>query len=288
MSSKDLPYGLSYRRRRIVNRFASAAIFAFVFISLVPLILILFYIVRQGYEAIDWNFLLSLPKPVGEAGGGIVHATIGTIQLVLMACFIAVPLGIITGIYLSENDKGLLVVLTRLSVDILQSTPSIVAGVVAYLWIVKPVGSFSALSGSLALALLMLPMVVYSTEETLRVVPYSLKEASLALGAPYCVTIVKVVLPAGMSGIITGILVGIARILGETAPLLFTAFGNTHINLNPFKPVSAIPLVVFNYALSPFPEWWQQAWGASLVLTVMVLGLNFAARVGARRWKTTF
>ncbi len=288
MSSKGLLCGPSYRRRRIIDRLAHGMVFALVFVSLVPLIFILFYIVKQGCEAIDWNFLFSLPKPVGESGGGIVHAILGTIQLVLMACLLAVPLGVMMGIYLSENDKGVFVLLSKLSVDILQSTPSIVVGVTAYLWIVKPMGGFSALSGSVALALLMLPMVVYSTEETLKVVPYSLKEASLALGVPYYITIIRVVLPAGMSGIVTGILVGIARILGETAPLLFTAFGNTHVNLNPFKPVSAIPLVVFNYALSPFPEWWQQAWGGSLVLTVMVLGLNFAARMGTRKWKTTF
>jgi phosphate transport system permease protein len=163
-----------------------------------------------------------------------------------------------------------------------------VLGVIAYLWVVKPMKGFSALSGSVALAIMMLPMIIYSTEETLKLIPYSLKEAALALGVPYYRTILKVILPAGFSGILTGILLGIARIAGETAPLLFTAFGSPYLNLNPFKPTSALPLVVFNYASSPYPEWWRQAWGASFVLTVMVLIFNLAAKIGARKWKIRF
>lgn len=278
----------SYSRRIIINRIMEGVIFFFAFISLLPLTLILFYLAKKGMAAIDWQFLTHLPRPVGEEGGGVVNAIVGSAILIFCATLMAVPLGVGAGLYLSEAKEGKLSYWTRVAVDILQGSPSIVMGVVVYLWVVKPMQSFSALSGSIALAIMMLPMVIYSTEETLKVIPYTLKEAALALGVPYYRTILKVVIPAGMSGITTGVLIGVARIAGETAPLLFTAFGSPFLDINPLKPVAALPLVVFNYATSPYPQWWEQAWGASLVLTFLVLCLHLTAKIGTRRWKIQF
>ncbi len=278
----------NYRKRELINTLMKGLIFFFTTLSLVPLLFILFYLIKQGIGAINWEFLTHLPKPVGESGGGVFNAIVGTIILIILSTLMAVPLGIGAGIYLAEVKTGKLVYLLRLGTDILQGTPSIVLGVIAYLWVVKPMKSFSALAGSVALAIMMLPVIICSTEETLKLIPYSLKEAALALGAPYYRTILKVILPAGLSGILTGILLGIARIAGETAPLLFTAFGSPYLNLNPLKPINALPLVVFNYASSPYPDWWRQAWGASFVLTVMVLVFNLAAKIGARKWEIKF
>ncbi|MBC7189484.1 phosphate ABC transporter permease PstA, partial [Candidatus Aerophobetes bacterium] len=203
-------------------------------------------------------------------------------------CAFAVPLGVLAGIYLSEHKKGKLSYLARLCVEILQGIPSIVIGIIAYLWIVVPMRTFSALSGGIALGIMMLPVIVRTTEETLKMIPDTLKEASLALGVPYARTITKVIVPAGLSGIITGVLISIARIAGETAPLLFTAFGNPFMNLNIFKPVNSLPLLIFNYATSPYTEWHKVAWGASFVLVVIVLSLNLITKMVARKWKVQF
>jgi len=275
----------THKKRQFVNRCMQGLIAFFTTLSLVPLLFILFYLTKQGISSVSWTFLTHLPKPVGETGGGVFNAIIGTFILIGLATLLAVPIGIGAGIYLSEEKTSKLAYFLRLCTDILQGTPSIVLGVIAYLWLVKPMKGFSAFSGSVALAIMMLPMVIYTTEEVLKLIPHYLKEASLALGVPYYRTILKVILPAGLSGIVTGILLGIARIAGETAPLLFTAFGSPFLNFNPFKPVNALPLVIFNYASSPYPEWWKQAWGASFVLTVMVLLFNLAGKIGARKWK---
>jgi phosphate transport system permease protein len=172
--------------------------------------------------------------------------------------------------------------------EVLQGIPSIVIGIVAYAWVVLSMGTFSALSGSVALAIMMLPVIVRSTEETLRLIPDILREASLALGVSYSRTVLKVIVPSGFTGILTGILLAIARITGETAPLLFTAFGNPFMSLNVLKPVDSLPLMIFNYATSPYPEWHAKAWGAALVLVVFVMGMNFFAKVIAKRWKVRF
>lgn len=257
-------------------------------ISTVPLFLIFCYIFQEGFSAINWGFLVNLPQPVGEPGGGIANALVGTLLLILMSCILSLPVGIGVGVYLSEFAKGKLAYVTRLCVEVLQGIPSIVIGIIAYLWVVKPMGTFSAFSGSVALGMMMLPVVVRSTEETLKMIPHTLKEASLALGAPYYLTILRVVLPAGINGIVTGVLVSIARIAGETAPLLFTAFGNPFMNANVFKPVHSLPLIIFNYAISPYPDWHSLAWGASLVLVLFVLVMNLSAKLIARRWKVEF
>jgi len=205
---------------------------------------------------------------------------------VLIAAIPSIPLGVATGIYLCEYREKKLAYWAALAVDVLQGTPSIVIGIIAYVWVVVSVGSFSALSGGMALGIMMLPMIIKSTEETLMLIPHTMKEA--ALGVPYYRTILKVILPAGASGIMTGVLISIGRVAGETAPLLFTAFGNAFMNLNVLKPVNALPMLIYNYATSPYPEWHRLAWGASCVLVGFVLTLNLSVRIMTRRWKVQF
>lgn len=258
------------------------------FCAILPMFLILFFIAKNGIAVIDWDFLTRLPSPVGETGGGVANAIIGTALLIVIASVLSVPLGIFAGIYISEYKKTRLSHYSRLSVEILQGIPSIVIGIIAYVWVVVPLGSFSAFSGGIALAMMMLPVIVMATDETLRLIPPSLKEAALALGASYPSTVLKIVLPAGLSGIVTGIILAIARIAGETAPLLFTAFGNPYMTYNILKPVNSMPLMVFTYATSPYPEWHSLAWGASFVLLVFVLALNIFAKLGIRKWKVQF
>jgi phosphate transport system permease protein len=276
------------RRRIAADRLFKTVVMALSFIVILPMFFILYFVVRNGISVIDWTFLSHLPKPMGEPGGGISNAILGTTILILISSLISIPLGVLAGIYQSEYRRGRFPYFSRLSLEILQGIPSIVIGIIAYVWIVVPTGSFSALSGGVALGIMMLPVIVMSTEETLKLIPDTLKEASLALGVPYPRTILKVILPAGLSGIVTGVILGIARIAGETAPLLFTAFGSPFMNLNIFKPVNSLPLLVFNYATSPYPEWHALAWGACFVLIVFILFLNIFAKVVTRRWKVQF
>lgn len=256
--------------------------------SMLPLLLILYYITRNGIAVINWEFLTQLPRPIGEEGGGVFNALVGTVILIVLSSVLSIPFGITAGIYLSEKSEGKIANIVRLCVVVLQGTPSIVIGIVAYIWIVAPFQSFSAISGGVALSIMMLPVIIKSTEETLKLMPYHLKEASLALGVPYYKTILKVILPTGISGILTGILLSVARITGETAPLLFTAFGNQFMNWNLFKPIDSLPYRIFYYAMSPYPEWHAFAWGASFILVVVVLGFNLIARGVAVKWKVQF
>ncbi|MFI5194060.1 MAG: phosphate ABC transporter permease PstA [Chitinophagales bacterium] len=269
--------------RVVKSKLAQAVIVLLAFIITLPLLAIIVYIFREGITRINWTFLTHIPKPVGETGGGIVNALIGSVLIVLAASVMAVPIGVMCGIYLSENKNSRLSYWSRLAVDVLQGVPSIVIGIVVYFWIVKPIGSFSAFSGSVALAIMMLPILIRSTEETLKLIPHSLKEAGLALGLPYHKVILRVIVPCGMSGIVSGIMLSVARIAGETAPLLFTAFGNPYLNTNLAKPMQSLPLLIFNYATSPYDEWHNLAWGAALILLFTVLLLNIITKLTTRR-----
>jgi phosphate transport system permease protein len=259
----------------------------------IPLLFILYFILKQGITKINWHFLVNVPKPVGELGGGIANALVGSIIIILCASVIAIPVGIMAGVYLSENRNSRLAYWVRLCTDILQGVPSIVVGIVAYFWLVRPwsigplhhKGGFSAISGSVALAIMMLPIIVRSTEETLKLLPDALKEAALALGMPFHRVIFKVIVPVGISGILSGVILSVARITGETAPLLFTAFGNPYLSLNVGKPMHSLPLLIFNYATSPYNDWHDLAWGASMVLLIWVLFLNIFTKVITRKWK---
>jgi len=280
------PPNLIYRV--IKDRVFQALIVLFSFLTFLPLLLIIFHIVQNGIAVVDWQFLTHLPRPVGEVGGGIANAMVGTLMLIVIASVIAIPLGVCAGVYLTERKTGTVCYLVRLCVEVLHGVPSIVIGIIAYVWVVMALGTFSALAGGIALAIMMLPVIVRSTEETLRLIPDTLREASLSLGVPYYRTVLKVVLPAGVSGIVTGILISVARVGGETAPLLFTAFGSPFMEVNIFKPVNSLPLVIFNYATSPYPEWHALAWGASFVLVAFVLLLNLSAKFLTRKWKVQF
>jgi phosphate transport system permease protein len=260
-------------------------IYVLAFACVIPLLFILFYILKAGLTKINWHFLVNVPKPVGESGGGIANALLGSVLIIAVASVIAIPIGIMAGIYLSENRKGRLAYWVRLSTDILQGVPSIVIGIVIYFWLVKPLRGFSALAGSVALAVMMLPIIVRSTEETLKLLPDSLKEAALALGMPFHRVIFKVIVPVGIGGILSGVMLSIARITGETAPLLFTAFGNPYLSVNMTKPMQSLPLLIFNYATSPYTDWLNLAWGASVVLLLWVLFLNIFTKIITRKWK---
>jgi phosphate transport system permease protein len=257
----------------------------FAFLITIPLIIVLVYIIKQGVTQVNWHFLTNVPKPVGETGGGIANALMGSLIMVLVAGVIAIPIGMMAGIYLSENPKTKLAYYSGLCVDILQGVPSIVIGIVVYFWIVKPTGTFSAISGSIALALMMMPIVIRSTEQTLKLLPPSLKEAALSLGVPYHRVILKVIVPCGFAGILSGIMLSIARIIGETAPLLFTAFGNPYLSYGLGKPMESLPHVIFTYATSPYDDWHNLAWGASFMLLVFVLTFNIITKLLTRKWK---
>ncbi len=250
----------------------------------IPLIAILFYIIKAGISKINWSFLTNVEKPVGEIGGGIAHALLGSMLIVVVAAIIAIPIGILCGIFLSENKKSKLAYWSRLSVDILQGVPSIVIGIVAYIWLVKPFG-YSAISGSIALAIMMLPIIIRSTEETLKMLPDTLREAAFALGMPFHRVILKVIVPCGISGILSGVMLSVARVAGETAPLLFTAFGYQFLSANMTKPMETLPHLIFKYAITPYKDWQDLAWGASCILLIWVLLLNIITKLITRKWK---
>ncbi len=278
---------MNFRKKILKDKAFELSVILFSFLSIIPLFLILFQIVKNGISVISIDFFTKLPPPPGEVKGGIINSLIGTLILVGIASLLSIPLGILIGIFTEEIENKFTEFL-RIIVSVFQGLPSIVIGILAYLWVVKPMGKFSALSGGIGLALMMLPTVIKSTEETLKLIPVSLKEASYALGASYTRTIIKVVLPASFGGIISGVLIGVLRIAGETAPLLFTAFGNPFLNLDPLKPVDSLPLLIFNYAMSPYKEWHKIAWGASLVLIMFVLSINIFTNMAGERWKVKF
>jgi phosphate transport system permease protein len=279
MDSSPIQYRLAK------NRAFKIVVIIFAFLITIPLFAIIGYIFTKGISKINWHFFVNTPKPVGEIGGGIANALIGSLIIVAVAAVMAIPIGIMGGIYLSENRKSKLAYWSRLAVDILQGVPSIVIGMVVYFWIVKPMGTFSSFSGSIALGIMMLPIVVRSTEETLKLLPDSLKEAALALGIPYHRVILSVIVPCGISGILSGVILSVARIAGETAPLLFTAFGNPYISGDIRKPMESLPHMIFDYATSPYEDWKDLAWGASLILLLWVLALNIFTKVITRKWK---
>ncbi len=271
--------------RNVKSLIFKGVIIFFAFLITLPLIIILLYIIKQGAGQVNWHFLTHVPAPVGEKGGGIINALVGSFLMVLMSAAVAIPIGMMAGIYLSENARTRLAYYTGLCVDILQGVPSIVVGIVAYFWLVKPLGTFSAISGSIALAIMMLPIVIRSTEQTLLMLPASLKEAALSLGVPYHRVILKVIVPCGFAGILSGITLSIARVIGETAPLLFTAFGNPYLSASIKKPMESLPHLIFTYATSPYDDWHDLAWGASFILLVFVLTLNIITKVMTRKWK---
>jgi phosphate transport system permease protein len=246
------------------------------------LLLILGYIAWRGVSSLSLQFLIDTPKPVGE-GGGIGNAILGTLMLLALASATGLPLGVAAGVYLSEFGRGWFAGLVRFIADTLTGVPSIVTGVFVYTLVVLPMKQFSALAGGVALGIIMIPIVTRTTEEMLRLVPASLREGALALGAPQWRVTTGVVLPAAASGIATGAMLAVARVSGETAPLLFTAFGSRFFNVYLDQPVASLTVQIFNYAVSPYDEWHAQAWAATLVLMTLILFINLAVRVLTRK-----
>lgn len=265
--------------RQVVDRIMGAVLCLAAVVALFPLVLVLGFIIVNGAAAINLDILTRLPMPVGELGGGMANAFLGTFVLVLVAAAIGVPIGVLAGIYLAEFGHNRFGATLRFLTDVLTGVPSIIIGITAYTLIVLPMHHFSAFAGGVALALLMIPVITRTTEEALKRVPPSLREASLALGVHEWRTIVSVVLPAGLGGIVTGIMLAVARVSGETAPLLFTAFGSHFWPDGLGEPIAAVPLQVFQYAVAPYQDWQDQAWAAAFVLMVLILGVNVAVRV---------
>jgi phosphate transport system permease protein len=247
-------------------------------ITLIPLFLILGYLIYKGASSLNLAFFTKLPAPVGEAGGGMANAIVGTFELVLIACLIGVPIGVGAGIYVAEHRGNQLANAVRFAADVMMGVPSIVVGIFAYALVVRPMGGFSSIAGSVALATIMIPLVTRTTEEMVLLVPHELREASLALGVPRWRTTISVVARTAMGGIATGVILATARIAGETAPLLFTAFGNRFWSSSLTGPVASLPVQIYTYAISPFADWQRQAWAGALVLTVIVLALELGVR----------
>ena len=254
-----------------------------VLIALVPLGLILFYVVSQGISSLNAAFFLNMPAPVGETGGGMANSIVGTLIVTSLGALFAVPIGIISGIYASEYAGTRLAWLTGFAADTLNGVPSIVIGLFVYTIAVLPFGQFSAVAGGIALGVMMIPLIMRTTEELLGLVPTSLKEGALALGATRARAVFTVVLPAALPGIITGILLALARIAGETAPLLFTAFNNRFFNSDVSQPISTLTVQVFTYAISPYKDWHRQAWAGALVLVSIVMICSLLARIATAR-----
>ncbi len=283
----------SLRYRTIKNKVFFYTTCFLASLTVIPLFAIIWELVKKGYKQINWNFFTEsapstldamLARGTGDIiPGGIANGITGTLLMVVIAAIIAIPIGIMVGIHLSEHPKTKFSNVTRFLTDLIQGSPSIVIGIIAYAWVVKPLGSYSALAGSVALSIMMLPLIVRSTEETLKMLPGSLKEAGLALGASYTSVILKVLLPAAFGGLFTGILLAISRVMGETAPLMLTALGSTAINWDVMKPTSAVPLLIWEFYNDP--NLIDMIWSSSLFLLMLVLTLNIIAKQIAKKWR---
>lgn len=270
-------------RRKLVSNVVVGLCGASVAVALVPLFFVFFYVLKQGFSSLSWDFFTKMPKPVGEAGGGMANAIAGTLILIGLASLVAIPVGLISGIYLSEYPKSKLATAVRFTADVLNGIPSIVIGIFAYALVVLPVKRFSALAGGAALGFMMIPIITRTTEELLNLVPQTLREGALALGATRSRAAFTVMVPAALPGIMTGILVSLARIAGETAPLLFTSFSNRFWSTTLTQPIASLPVQIYTYAISPYEDWHRQAWAGALVLVSVVFLFSVLARVVTKR-----
>lgn len=267
------------RRRRYRNFFMLALFTALTLLAVLPFVSILAYVISRGWSALSWDLFTNLPKPVGEPGGGIANALLGSVTMVLLASLVGIPLGTLAGAYLSEFGHGKVARILRFTCDLLVSVPSIIVGLFAYTVIVVPMKGFSAYAGAAALLMIQVPMVTRTTEEILKLVPQHVREAGLALGLPRWKVILRIVLRGSVTGLTTGVMLAIARIMGETAPLIFTAFNNRFWSQGLGEPTASLPVLIYTYAISPFEDWHAQAWAAALVLVVFVLLLNISTRL---------
>jgi len=270
-------------RRRLLDRAMTGLFSLSMAVVLLPLVFIVVFLVVQGASSINWNFFTKVPAPVGEPGGGMGNAILGSFFVILLASLVGVPIGLLGGIFLGEFPGSRLSNVTRFAADVLNGTPSIVMGVFAYSVVVMPMHSFSALAGGFALGIMMVPIMLRTTDEMLQLVPQMVREASLALGIPYWRTVMSVVLRSAKSGLITGVLLAMARIAGETAPLLFTAFNNAFWTTSLVQPIATLPVQIFTYAISPYDDWHRQAWAGALFLMLLVFGINILVRFVTRQ-----
>ena len=270
-------------RRKVMNVVMFTITGACTLLAVSILFFILGYLLWRGGHALDWNFFTKLPVPVGETGGGFANAILGSAKLLILASLIGIPIGFLGGVYLAEFGGTTTAFAVRYTADLLNGVPSIVMGIFAYRIVVVQMGHFSTLAGGIALGVMMVPISVRSTEEFLRAVPSTLREGALALGATKWRAVATVVIPAALPGITTGLLLALARVAGETAPLLFTAFGNMFWSPGWNQPTASLPDTIFKFAISPYEEWHQQAWAAGLVLLTLVLATNIGARFILRR-----
>lgn len=269
--------------RKLLSSLFVAACAASVLVALVPLALVLFFVVSQGIQALNLAFFTQMPRPVGEPGGGMVNAIVGTLILTGVASLMAVPIGVMSGIYLSEYPRTRFASIVRFAADTLNGVPSIVVGVFAYGIAVLPFRQFSALAGGVALGVMMIPIIARTTEELLLLVPGAMREGALALGATRARAVFSVIVPAALPGIMTGIVLALARIAGETAPLLFTSFNNRFFSTSLTQPISSITVQVYTYAISPYEDWHRQAWAGALVLVAIVFICSLLARLATSR-----
>ncbi len=264
--------------RNFKNAFMQTLTFVCAILVVVPLVLVFYHLIREGFTSINWAFFTQLQKPVGETGGGMANAIVGTFILIGQAAVIGVPIGVLGGVFLSEYGGSKLNWWIRSAADILNGVPSITWGIVVWALLVMPMHTFSALAGGVVLGLMMIPLVMRTTEEVLQLVPGGYREAALALGIAKWKTIVQIVVRTALKGIVTGVLLALARVAGETAPLMFTALGNQNWTHKLTEPVAAMPLQIYEYAKSPYDDWHRQAWAAALVLLLLVLCINISVR----------
>jgi phosphate transport system permease protein len=290
-------------RRRVINRVMLSLAGAMTLLAVIPLVWIIGYVILRGGQSINLSFFTQMPKPLGAAGGGVLPAIEGTLLLVVLAGLFAIPPGVLAAFYVARNPNTPLGIAVRFGTDVLAGVPSIVVGLFCYALIVKPQGHYSAFAGGISLAMLMLPTIIRTTEEMIKLVPHSLREASLALGAPEWKTSLSVILPAAANGVLTGCLLGLARAVGETAPLLFTALGNERFEMGQIitsgvangqdvfsiigrifaQPVDSLPLTLWKYAQQPSPERVEQSWAVAFILMILILGINMIARLWVQR-----
>jgi phosphate transport system permease protein len=266
------------RRRAVVDRTMIALTYIAACVAILPLLLILWHLVRAGASSLSWNFFTRLPAPAGESGGGMANAIVGTGVVVAIASALGLPIGIGAGLFLAERRGSRMAMAVRFLSDVLNGLPSIALGIFAWQLLVRPFKHFSAFAGGVALAAMMIPLVTRATEEMIRLVPHSMREAALALGYSKWRASLAVVLRTALPGIVTGALVAVARIAGETAPLLFTAFGNNFWSVSPAQPIATLPMQIYTYATAPYDDWHAQAWAGALVLLALVLLISLAAR----------
>jgi phosphate transport system permease protein len=274
---------IHYKWRKIKSSIMMTLSIICALVAIIPLVLILYYTLSQGISSINWAFFTQMPKPAGEPGGGMANALVGTVILVSIGSIIGLPVGILSGVYLSENGSSIFAQMVRFLAEVLNGIPSIVVGVVAYVIVVVPMKRFSAIAGGVALGILMMPLVTRTTEEMVKLIPHSFREAALGLGIPRWKTTLFIILPAAFKGIFTGILLSIARAAGETAPLLFTALGNRFWSTQLDQPIASLTVFIYDYAKAPFDNWNRQAWAAALVLIILVMFINIIFRLVTRK-----